>query len=275
MFVQSRIRASTVFLLKKGIAPADAGLSLEAGMKGFSGELGDLKILRVADIPNFPETHLEGRRERILGGTLLGRAVLVHEGRGHLHEGYFHRELAYPVRVFAALGVGRMVFVATVVPLEEENGSRKVVVVEDHMDLTGGSPLRGETVAGKVREPDPSLCHSASLGRKAVELAEEYGLQPLRGVLALLPGPLEPTRAERGMVRAMGANFFGFSPAAELAVARSLGVETVVIGLLSRTGGKKGQVQEEAWGAEHLALVRSLLAVADGRRGLDLGPGGP
>jgi purine-nucleoside phosphorylase len=251
VFFQEKVRASSAYLRRKGVPVPGAGLSLEAGMDGFTAELSGLRALRAADIPHFPPTRDRMRRERILSGHLGDHSVLVHEGRGSLHEGYFHRELAFPVRLFADMGVRRMLFAVRLSPVSGSGEEGGVVVVEDHLDLTAGSPLRGAAEADGTSEPDPSLDCSRRLRENVERLAGVHGQKIAAGVLALLPGPLEPTPAERRMLSAMGADYHAFSPAAEIAVARSLGMETIILGL---TGSRKG------WGEGPRSLIRELLA---------------
>jgi purine-nucleoside phosphorylase len=253
VFVQEKVRTSSAWLQRKGVPRAGTGLSLEAGMDGFTGELSGLRAVRAAAVPNFAKPRERARRERILSGYLGDQVVLVHEGRGYLYEGYFHRELAFPIRLFAAMGVRRMLFAVGLVPLAPAGEDRRVVLVEDHLDLTAGSPLRGAVDAGERPEPDPSLNCSGGLREKAERLAGVHGLKHETGVLAMLPGPLDPTPAERRMLTALGAGYYAFSPAAEIAVARSLGLETVIVGL---TGSRAG------WGEGSRTLIRDLFAEA-------------
>jgi len=251
MFVEEKVRRSSSYLGRKGFPVTSTGLSLEAGMDGFTGELSGLRALRTDDIPNFAPTRDKRRRERLLSGHLGDQPVLVHEGRGSLHEGYFHRELAFPVRLFAGMGVRTMLFAVRLSPVAGTGEEGGVVVVEDHLDLTAGSPLRGAVDTGGRSEPDPSLDCSRRLRERAQRLAAAHGQKIDAGVLALLPGPLEPTPAERRMLSVLGADYHAFSPAAEIAVARSLGMETVILGL---TGSRAG------WGEGPRSLIRELLS---------------
>lgn len=253
MFVQEKIRTSSAYLRRKGIPRAGTGLSLEAGMDGLTAELSGLRAVRAADIPLFPQPRDKRRRERILSGYLGGQAVLAHEGRGYLHEGYFHRELAFPVRLFAAMGMIRVLFVVHLVSVAAAEEEEMVVLVEDHLDLTGGSPLRGAIDAGGRPVPDPSLNCSRGLREQAERLAGVHGLKHMSGVLAMLPGPLDPTPAELRMLAALGADYYAFTPAAEVAVARGLGLETGIVGLVGSRAG---------WGEGSRALVRDLFAEA-------------
>jgi purine-nucleoside phosphorylase len=256
VFVEKKTKIAVEFLRKKGVPHTGKGLSLEAGMAGFSNELGGLRVVRAGDVPRFPQPLAPKGREVLLWGYLDDQAVVVQEGRGYLYEGYFHREIAFPLRVFAALGVKRMILVASMEPLGERWEEGRFFVVEDHIDLTGGNSLRGALDGGGRRELDSSRIYSTELGERALALAEERGLSHGRGVMALLPGPAGPTPAERRMLRTLGADVLSLSLAPETMMALHLGVEITVLGLVGEKrasgSGKTG------WGTDALNYVKDL-----------------
>lgn len=262
MFVEQKTREAVDFLHRRGVAEAEKGLSLDIGMGGFSQELSRLTTVPAREIPYFPLTISPGRREMLLFGTLDGEKVIVQEGRGCLYEGYFHRELAFPIRVLASMGLKRMILVAVVVTVRPEWETGEIIVVEDHIDLTGGSPIRGYLPEEETISRDMSKAYSAELREKSHLTARRCGLTLRSAVMAYVQGPSGPTPAEGRMLATMGADVLSASLAAEVMMAVHLGLEIVVLGLITSLAEKgRGGCYGKGWNAETLTFCRQLLQV--------------
>ena len=84
------------------------------------------------------------------------------EGRFHLYEGYDFVDVTYPIRIMHRLGV-RKLFVsnaAGAINLDYKKGD--IMLIEDHINLQGGSPL----AFGNVAE----------FGDRFVDMSEPYDL---------------------------------------------------------------------------------------------------
>jgi purine-nucleoside phosphorylase len=105
------------------------------------------------------------------------------------------------------------------------------VIVRDHLNLTGRSPLYGPPPP----EPYPSRfvdltgLYSPRLRR----LAREADPTLTEGVYAALPGPHYETPAEINMLRTLGADLVGMSTVMEAIAARHLGAEVMAISLVT------------------------------------------
>ena len=105
------------------------------------------------------------------------------------------------------------------------------VIVRDHLNLTGRSPLSGpEPPPGyPARFVDLTEAYSPRLRRLAREADPALG----EGVYAALPGPHYETPAEIAMLRTMGADLVGMSTVMETIAARHLGAEVLAISLVT------------------------------------------
>jgi purine-nucleoside phosphorylase len=211
-------------------------------------------------IPYFPEALAPGRHGRLMFGTLGEERVVVMEGRGALCEGYFHRELAFPLRVLARMGLRKLVLAASVLTLDPERRPGDLVVVEDHIDLSGGSPLRGLEPPVEPFSLDPSKVHCAELRDLALAVAQGQGLQLRPSVAAFVSGPLGPTAAEARMLSGLGADVVSMAPAPEVMMALFLEVKTVTLGVVAGiAGGGGGEKTPSLWGGGHLGFFKELL----------------
>jgi purine-nucleoside phosphorylase len=261
VLVEKKVKEAVRYLRRKGVRGASKGLLLESGMGGFSNELSRLTVIPQAKIPHFPRSLAPGWGGVLLSGDLGGREVVVQEGRAYLYEGYFHRELAFPLRVLGALGMRKLLLVTWVRTLDPEREASPMILVEDHLNLSGGSPLRGQVPGEGENFPlEMGGTHSVSLRKEARSLAREKGLPLDEVIMALVPGPENPTPAESRMLNRLGAHVFSTALAPEISMARFLGIEIAVLGLLHEPPhGRAGVPTGEGWDIVHLDFLRSLL----------------
>ena len=62
-----------------------------------------------SEIPNFPQSTVQGHAGKIIVGKIYGKDVIVMQGRFHYYEGYDLQDVTFPIRVFALLGVTSLI----------------------------------------------------------------------------------------------------------------------------------------------------------------------
>jgi purine-nucleoside phosphorylase len=129
------------------------------------------------------------------------------------------------------------------------------VLISDHINLTGRSPLSGPLPAGyPPRFTDLTEVYS----RRLRALARHQDPTLSEGVYAALPGPHYETPAEIAMLRTAGADLVGMSTALEAIAARHLKAEVLAISLV--TNPAAGLSDEPLSHAEVLAAARASAA---------------
>jgi len=113
------------------------------------------------------------------------------------------------------------------------------VLISDHLNLTGRSPLTGPPppVGDGVRFIDLTDLYAVRL--RALVHAAVPDLA--EGVYAGLPGPHFETPAEIRMMRVLGADLVGMSTVHEAIAARHLGAEVVGISLVTNAAAGTGE----------------------------------
>ena len=107
------------------------------------------------------------------------------------------------------------------------------MLISDHLNLTGTSPLIGPVVGSENRFPDLTFAYDRELRGIVRETAAALGQTLHEGVYAAMHGPAFETPAEIRMLRALGADAVGMSTVPEVITARALGIHCVAVSCLT------------------------------------------
>ncbi len=134
------------------------------------------------------------------------------QGRFHYYEGYEPKEITFPIRVMAAMGVKTLLISNAAGGLNPIFQPGDLVLISDHINLTGQNPLRGDNVEEwGPRFPDMTEPYSRELIQMAEEAAEDLNIKVHRGVYVGVAGPSMETAAETRFLRFIGADSVGMS----------------------------------------------------------------
>ncbi|MDA8321523.1 MAG: purine-nucleoside phosphorylase [Actinomycetota bacterium] len=185
----------------------------------------------VAELGGFPAPTVAGHVPLARSVLVDGVRVLIYLGRIHLYEGNSVHSVVHGVRTAAAAGCKVVVLTNASGGINPAFGSGQPVLISDHLNLTGKSPLTGpEPPAGYgPRFTDLSQLYSPRL--RAVARQANPSLP--EGVYAALPGPHYETPAEIRMLRSVGADMVGMSTALEAIAAHHAGAEVLGVSLVT------------------------------------------
>jgi purine-nucleoside phosphorylase len=217
----------------------------------------------LSELGGFPQPTVAGHvpvARSVQVGTVR---VLVYLGRTHLYEGHRVDAVVHGVRTAAAAGCRVIVLTNASGGINESYQVGQPVLLSDHLNLTGRSPLTGPKPPAGLASRFVDLTDLYSPRLRA--LARQADPSLVEGVYAALPGPHYETPAEIRMLRTAGADMVGMSTALEAIAARHRGAEVLAISLitnpaagLSPTGLDHGEVL--AAGQASAARVGALLA---------------
>ena len=221
---QAAAKAAATIRNRIGTEPPVAGLVLGSGLAGLADRFADVRRVEYRDIPGFPVPTVIGHPGVLVAGTLAGRPAVALAGRFHMYEGHDASLAGFPARVFAALGA-EVLFVSNAA-----GGIRRtfrpgdLMVIADHVNLTGRNPLIGPVERGDLRFPDMSEPYDADLRAGLHGAGKRAGVALVEGVYGWALGPCYETPAEVRMLDRLGLDAVGMSTVPEVITARAVGM---------------------------------------------------
>ncbi len=174
-----------------------------------------------------PVSSVPGHAGRFLIGKLGAAPVIVMQGRVHLYEGHDATTLTAGVRWMAQEGMDRIILTNAAGTLNPDFAPGSWMMLSDHLNLTGTTPLSGSAFIDMTTTYDPEwrATFRAAAAESCTVLHE--------GVYAGLRGPQYETPAEVRMLRTLGADAVGMSTVLEAIQARQLGLKIAAFSCLT------------------------------------------
>jgi purine-nucleoside phosphorylase len=225
------------------------GVILGSGLGGLADELEGRLEIPYGEIPGWPSSTAVGHAGVLALGSVDGVPVAVLKGRVHLYEGVPADRAVFGVRVLGRLGVQTLVVTNAAGAINEGFRPGLLVLVSDHVNLLGTSPLVGPNDdAIGPRFPDLTDAYDPELRSRAHEAASSLGLEVAEGVYGAWLGPQFETPAEIRFMRAIGCDLAGMSTVPEVIAARHLGIRCLGISVVTNmaAGVVEGRLDHEA-----------------------------
>lgn len=247
--------------------PPRVALVLGSGFGGLADALEDAVVVPYTDVASFPRptAGIAGHAGKLLVGRVAGVDVCVFSGRVHAYQGVSALDAAYPARLAAAIGCETLVVTNAAGGVSESLRVGDVVLIADHLNLTGSSPLVGwPGPEGGVPFVPMRDAYDPALRAIAREAAADQGLELKDGVYGGLLGPAFETPAEVRYLRSVGADVVGMSTVPEVIAARALGLRVLGFSLVTNAAAGEGlshlEVLEAGKHAQE-ALASLLVAI--------------
>ena len=229
-----QVAESTSFLRELAPSFPDKAIILGTGLGALASMISvDIEI-PFLEIPNFPVSTVDSHKGSLILGSIEGVPIAALRGRVHLYEGYNANEVTLPIRVLGECGVKTLIVSNASGAMNPEYRSGEIMLIEDHINLTGRNPLEGpNNEAWGPRFPDMSDPYASELRDIARSVANECSIPFHEGVYVACVGPNLETRAEYTMLRLLGADVVGMSTVPEVLVARHMGIKVLAFSVVT------------------------------------------
>jgi len=207
-----------------GVERHDVALVMGSGWVPAAELIGEaVADLSITELPHFAPPAVAGHAGRVRSVRSGDTRALVFLGRTHFYEERGVEAVVHGVRTAAAAGCRVIVLTNGCGGLDASWTPGTPVLISDHINLTGASPLRGATFI------DLTDLYSARLRAKCREIEPSLP----EGVYAQFRGPQYETPAEVRMAGVIGAQLVGMSTALEAIAAREAGLEILGLSLVT------------------------------------------
>ncbi|QCU78612.1 purine-nucleoside phosphorylase [Citricoccus sp. SGAir0253] len=198
---------------------------LGSGWGGAAELIGETEhTVPTSELPGFAAPSVPGHNPTVRSVRLAdGSRALVFGSRTHYYE---HRDagaVAHTVRTAAAAGARAVVLTNGCGSLVPEWGPGTPVLIADHLNLTGATPLVGAEFVDLTDLYSPRIR----------EIARSVDPDLPEGVYVQFPGPQYETPAEVRYAKAIGGDLVGMSTALDAIAARHAGLEVFGISLVT------------------------------------------
>lgn len=214
----------------------EVGIILGTGLGGFADKIDAVHIVDYKDIPDFPQSTVQGHAGRMIFGTLEGHRVVAMQGRFHYYEGYAMSQVTLPVRVMAQLGIRRLFVSNASGGINPTFRVGDLMIITDHINLLP-NPLIGPNLEQLgPRFPDMHNCYDKDLIALATKIAEREQIKLQYGVYVGGTGPTFETQAEYRYFKIIGGDAAGMSTVPEVIVARHMSIPVFGVSVITNCG---------------------------------------
>ena len=227
------------FIFSQTVLRPKIALVLGSGLGAFADEFTQATRIPYAKILHFPQSTAIGHAGKLVIGKVGTIPVAGMQGRVHLYEGYSAKQVVFPIRVFARMGVKAVILTNAAGGIKREFVQGRLVAISDHINLQGVNPLTGPNDERfGLRFHDMTSAYDKRFREMTLGEGNRLGLGLYEGVYAGLLGPSYETPAEIRFLRGIGADLVGMSTVAEVIAARHSGIR--VLGISCVTNAAAG-----------------------------------
>lgn len=219
-------------------APCTCGLILGSGWGDVLAPEAIHARVPYAQLPGYGQSTVAGHHGELLLMTLRGRRVVAFSGRRHYYEGCTLEQLAYPIELLRCLGVRTVLLTNAAGGLNPAFMQGELMVITDHLNLTGVNPLRGpHRPEWGERFPDMTRVYDPALAALLMRLGHGCLRQ---GTYAFSTGPSYETPAEVRALRLLGGDAVGMSTVPEAILAKACGMRVAALSCITNPAAGLG-----------------------------------
>ncbi len=215
---------------RAALAPRVA-LVLGSGLGAVAEAVVEPVTIPYGELPGFPCPSVAGHGGQLVLGRIAGMPVAVLQGRAHYYESGRADGMNLALASLKDLGCSQLILTNAAGSLRTEVGPGRLMLIRDHINLAGVSPLFG--VAGNERFVDLVDAYDPRERARVQAAAAALDLPLAEGVYVWFCGPHFETPAEIIAATVLGGDAVGMSTVPEAIVARALGLKVTAISMIT------------------------------------------
>lgn len=238
-YSHEKVVEAAEFLKGKISQSPDYGIICGTGLGGLGEKVEGGVIIKYEEIPNFPQSTVQGHKGQLVCGKLGDKSVICMQGRFHPYEGYAAWKIALPIRTMKLLGVKTVIITNAAGAINRLYKAGDFMILKDHISfngLAGYNPLTGPNDEKfGPRFPAVTPFYDIDLRARFKETAVSLGLgaNTHEGVYCQVAGPSFETVAEIQMMSRIGGDAVGASTAQEVVAAAHCGLKVCCCSLIT------------------------------------------
>ena len=221
---------STIRKRLNGLIPK-VGIVLGSGLGPFADKIKNPVVISYADLPGFPDAGVAGHAGELVAGTVDGTPVVAMKGRAHYYESGKADVMKCAVRTLKEIGCETLLLTNASGSTNPDAGPGSVMLISDHINFTGVSPLFGEK--GNNRFVDLTVAYDADHRNSINQIARDLGIKLHDGIYMWFCGPNFETPAEIRAAKTLGATAVGMSTVPEVIMARQVGMKVAALSIIT------------------------------------------
>jgi purine-nucleoside phosphorylase len=214
--------------------PPACGLILGSGWSQTLQMGSVLARISYSDIPGLGAGTIAGHSGEMVIFERHGLRVVAFMGRRHYYEGVPLETVVLPVDLMRRMGVKRLLVTNAAGGINSQFQPGSLMVIRDHINLTGITPLRGPVLPGwGPRFPDQSQLYSHELSTVLRQAGADVGTVLTEGIYVYSTGPGFETPAEIRAYAGLGADAVGMSTVHEVVAANAIGMKIAALSCIT------------------------------------------
>jgi purine-nucleoside phosphorylase len=208
------------------------------------------------EIPGFKKSSAAGHRGQLILGYLENNPVVAMAGRLHRYEGWTNDDIAFPIRLMAALGADRLIVSNAAGGVSPKLSVGDIVVIRDHINWMGGLSSRNQNLIAPCPLREGCL-YDELMAKIALRVSVDERFNAWPGTYLATLGPTYETRSEYRMMRRLGADVAGMSTVPEVLAAASLKMRILGLSMVTNVANP-----DVAIVADHTEVLQAGQAAA-------------
>jgi purine-nucleoside phosphorylase len=234
---KKEIREAVNFIRKVANFQPHLALILGSGLGGFGDKIDAISTVCSSEIPYCPVSSIQGHAGKLIFGylkkdTLHSMPLLVFQGRVHFYEIGSIERVIFPIILSHQFGIQKLILTNAAGGINSCFNAGDLMLIRDILNLSG---IQLPTNPNYSVFPNQisSNYFDIKMMYKVVKCASKIKMPLQQGTYGWLSGPSYETPAEIQMLKRLSVDAVGMSTVPEIFLARSLGMKTVGISLIS------------------------------------------